>query len=97
MMRLEWTDNTRQERKALIAYIARDDVDTAKRIDDKLQSAAEGLLIFPRKGQAGRIRGTRDLFVPPRYRLIYKLENDRVIILSVLHTSQKYPLHVPGN
>lgn len=93
-MRLEWAENARRERKALIAYIARDDLDTAKRIDNRLQNAAEGLLVFPRKGQAGRISGTRDLYVPPRYRLIYKVDGDRVLILSVLHTSQSYPSHI---
>lgn len=95
-MRLEWTDNARQERKALFAYIARDDLDTAKRIDDKLQGAAESLLIFPRKGQVGRIKGTRDLYVKPTYRLIYMVKGDAVLILSVLHTSQDYPTSLAG-
>lgn len=94
-MELKWTENARRERLDLIEYIARDNLDAAFRIDERIQAAAENLLIFPEQAPVGRIKGTRDLFVKPRYRLIYQVTDEAIIILSILHTSQRYPVFLP--
>lgn len=57
-MRLEWIIRARSKRQSIIEYIAEDNFDAALRMDAKLQEVAESLLIFPKKGAEGRIRGT---------------------------------------
>ena len=90
-MRLEWSEKARQGLFAILEYIGSQDVDAAQRVFDELENAAESLLRFPMLGQPGRIAGTRDLLVRPRFRLIYKISNETIFILAVLHTSQRFP------
>lgn len=91
MMRIEWTDRARWQLVSILEYIGKDNIDAALKVDESLNRAAESLLDFPRKGHPGEIAGTREIFVKPRYRLIYIITEDTVLILSVLHTSQDYP------
>ena len=46
----------------------------------------------PDMGRTGRIAGTRELVIPRLpYVLVYRLTNGTVDILTILHTSQRWP------
>lgn len=74
-------------------YIAGDNPDAAVALDDLFQEKA-GLLLtdYPRAGRPGRVEGTRELVAHRHYILVYDVDDDRVRILRVLHTSLQYPL-----
>lgn len=60
----------------------------------RLEQTALLLEQFPMLGQAGRVEGTREFFVPGlRYVLIYRIEEARgvVRILRILHTRRQWP------
>jgi plasmid stabilization system protein ParE len=54
--------------------------------------AAARLKQFPQSGRVGRTRGTRELVVPGLpYIVPYRIVDDVILILSVVHTSRKWP------
>jgi toxin ParE1/3/4 len=47
---------------------------------------------LPRLGRPGRVEGTRELVVPNTpYIVAYAIIEDRVAILSVLHSARRWP------
>ena len=91
MTRIHWTYGARTDLLTCIGHIRKDNPDAAEEMLRLLQRAAESLARFPRKGGVGRIGGTRELVAHPRYILVYAILEDRIDILSVLHTSRQYP------
>ena len=41
--------------------------------------------------RTGRVTGTREAIVHPNYLLIYRVDEDAVVITAVLHARQQYP------
>ncbi len=91
-MKIVWSALAKQRRLEIIRYIAQYDIDAAKKMDMLLRSSAKSLLKFPRKGKAGKVEGTRELIITPRYVMVYTVSDSVIDIISVVHTSQLYPL-----
>ena len=49
------------------------------------------LSVQPLLGRPGRVTGTREFVVSPRYILVYEVTADTLIVLAVLHTSRQWP------
>ena len=74
------------------AYIARDKPIAADNQVQRVLQAAEGLLRFPESGRPGRRIGTRELVVGKTpYVVPYRLRDDTIEILRVLHGRQRWP------
>lgn len=86
-----WTAKARADLLAHIRFIAQDDPDAAARMNALLQAKASGLGQYPLMGRNGRVRGTRELLLPPHYILAYIVREDAVYIVSVLHAARRYP------
>jgi len=52
---------------------------------------AEFLTRFPELGRPGRVPDTRELLAHRHYFLIYRIREDAVQILRLLHTSKQWP------
>ena len=46
---------------------------------------------FPNGFRPGRIGGTREIVAHPNYIIVYRVQTDRIDIVSVLHARQEYP------
>ncbi len=92
-MSIEWSAPARADLKRIIAYIQRDDDQTAQRVAQRIVTAVESLGGFPGRGRPGRVAKTRELVIPGLpYVLPYvPLEGGGVVILRVLHTSMRWP------
>ncbi|MHB8948183.1 MAG: type II toxin-antitoxin system RelE/ParE family toxin [Rhodoferax sp.] len=53
--------------------------------------AAENLPSMPYLFRRGREPGTREYVVHPNYILVYRIGNDFIEVLRVLHSRQQYP------
>ena len=91
-MKVRWS------RPALIAlrnireYIAQDSPARAAGVVNRLRSAAMGLEQFPRRGRPGQMIGTRELVVARTpYVLVYRIEDEVVVIVRVRHGAQRWP------
>jgi toxin ParE1/3/4 len=82
-----WSPAALEDVESLAEYIARDSEFYARAVVDKILNAARKLKDFP---SAGRIvpeledETIRERFVYS-YRLIYRLESNRITILAIIH------------
>ena len=89
-MRIEWSDSARGDLEDLVRYISRDSVFYAQRFGEKVVLATRRLRDFP---ESGRMipevddQTLREIIVQG-YRVMYRLEADRVLILAVMHGSR---------
>lgn len=86
-MRVEWSDLAREDLDDQVRHISRDSVFYARRFSEKVVLATRRLKGFP---ESGRIipeaddETLREIIVQG-YRIMYRLEPDRVLILAVMH------------
>lgn len=90
MMRVEWSDPARDDLAELVHYIGRDSVFYARRFGAKVVLATRRLGRFPKCGRTipeAEDTSLREIIVQG-YRVMYRLEADRVLILAVIHGSR---------
>jgi toxin ParE1/3/4 len=90
--RVGWTESAWQELEAAAQYIAQDSSYFASALIHEAWRAAQSLRESPNRGRVlPELNDTsiREIFVK-RYRLIYELGSDRVIILSFLHGARQF-------
>ncbi len=91
-MTVVWSPRAIDHLTHLRAFIARENPRAANRIAATLLEAVERLAELPGLGRPGRIAGTRELVVPGTpYIVPYRLRGDRLEVIAVFHTSQKWP------
>ena len=81
--------------KALLAiqdYIARDNPSSAFEVAQHIRVAVAQLQDHPKIGREGRVRRTRELIIHGvPYIVPYRIKRKEIQILSVYHTSRKWP------
>ncbi|NCJ05375.1 type II toxin-antitoxin system mRNA interferase toxin, RelE/StbE family [Synechococcales cyanobacterium C] len=91
-MQARWLRKALRNLEQAHDYIAKDDPEAAIRTALKIQVAVEQLVQFPLMGRVGRVKGTRELVIANTpYFVVYRLKDNTVEILRVLHTSRRYP------
>ena len=91
-MTLVWSPRGVDHLAHLRAYIARHNPKAANRIASALLEAVERVAELPNLGRPGRIAGTREMVVPETpYLVAYRLRADRLEVIAVLHSRQKWP------
>ncbi len=96
-MRVEWTQQAKQDKAGQIDYIAQDNPLAAVSMGDEIERQVEMLAEHPKLGRTGRIKGTRELVVVRTpYIVAYRIKNDTVQVLRVLHGAQKSPKGFSG-
>lgn len=91
-MKIRWTKRAIRSLFSIHAYISSDSLAAATRVAAAILDATVRLGQFPQSGRPGRLEDTRELVVPGLpYILPYRVIDDTILILSVLHTSRKWP------
>ncbi len=91
-MRVKWTEPAAKALESIQDYIAKENSRAAFEVAQKIRHAAEQLNDHPELGRAGRVRGTYELVIPGLpYIVPYRVKGEEVQILSVYHTSRKWP------
>ncbi|MHB8843883.1 MAG: type II toxin-antitoxin system RelE/ParE family toxin [Nitrospirota bacterium] len=86
-MKLEWTEPAVLDLESIRYYITKDSAYYAARFVARIIEAAETLPNQPRMGRAvpeAEDDSIRELLFQ-NYRIIYRAESDRVLILTVIH------------
>jgi plasmid stabilization system protein ParE len=91
-MKIAWTDEAVESLAALHDYIAHDSPTYADRFVERLLAAVDQLETFPDLGRhvpeaPVEVPGVREILFHT-YRVIYRREAERVLILTVLHGSR---------
>lgn len=86
-MRVEWSDLARDDLDELVRYISRDSAFYARRFGEKVVLTTRRLRKFPESGRMipeAEDETLREIIVQG-YRVMYRLEPKRVLILAVMH------------
>ena len=91
-MKIEWTPLAPLRHSEHAAYIARDNSKAAERWVDRLFDKVARLEMLPDSGRMAPEVQRRDIreIVFGAYRIIYRREAERVAILTVRHSRQKW-------
>lgn len=91
-MKVVWTDEAARDLAAIVAHVAADNPEAARRLAARIVSAVETILPeAPKAGRPGRVAGTRELLVHRTYIAAYSLSTDRIAILTVRHAARLWP------
>ena len=96
-MNVVWTQNARRELRAVHDSIALNSVRYARGFVDRVTRSTQHLTRFPHVGaevSEYEDESIRELLEPP-YRIIYRVREDRVEILSVVHGARQLPSDPP--
>ena len=89
-MKIEWTEPAISDLESIKDYIAKDSEYYATRFVEKIMQAVENLEKFPEVGrkvpEAEEVNIRELLF--HNYRILYRVERERILILSVIHRSR---------
>jgi toxin ParE1/3/4 len=91
-MKIKWLRQALRNLEQAHSYIFKDDPEAARQLILRIQSVVNQLAEFPLMGRVGRVEGTRELVISnTSYLIIYRVTEESVEILRVLHTARKYP------
>ena len=91
-MQIRWQDDAINDLIQIRRFIAMDNPSAAARVANRIRSTGPELANQPGMGRPGRVPGTRErVLVDFPYTIAYRVEENSVVILRVLHTSRKWP------
>jgi toxin ParE1/3/4 len=91
-MQVVWSELALRDLVALRAFIAMDRPPVADKQMTAVLRAVARLAAFPEAGRPGRRAGTRELVVVRTpYLVAYRIRDNRVEVLRVLHERQRWP------
>jgi addiction module RelE/StbE family toxin len=90
MARLIWTTQALEDVEAICQFIARDAPRYAQVFATQVFEAVERLQTFPKSGRSVPEVGQENIreIIHGNYRIIYRLTNDVIQILTVYHSSR---------
>lgn len=91
-MKIVWTARARRNLRDAARYVMQFNPTAALAIVQTIRAAPAQLTQFPASGRPGQIEGTRELLVGSTdYILPYRMQDDVIEILAVVHTSRRWP------
>lgn len=91
-MKLVWSARSLSDREDIFSFIVADSPGAAAAIDERIEQAAQRLLVYPESGRRGRVEGTRELVIGKTpYLIAYTASVDLIRILRILHGSRYWP------
>ncbi len=91
-MKIKWLRQALRNLEQVHAYIVKEDPEVARQLIFRIQSAVDQLAEFPLMGRVGRVEATREFVISnTSYLIIYRVKEESVEIIRILHSSRKYP------
>ncbi len=72
-------------------FIVRDKPLAALALDESFETHANRIEANPYLYRTGRVADTREAVVHPNYVIVYRIKNETITILRVLHAAQCWP------
>jgi toxin ParE1/3/4 len=92
LTRIRWTTAATTDLESITDYLFEKTPQNAAQLIRKIYEAPQTLKNYPNLGRAGKKEGTRELVLTPLpYVVIYKIMDDTIIIVRVLHGAQEWP------
>jgi toxin ParE1/3/4 len=84
---LRWTNRALGRLDEIASYIAKDNPTRATTFVKELRNKVD-ILKSHQLGKAGRVFGTKELVLHRNYLAVYRVKDDEVQIITILHTAQ---------
>lgn len=91
MIEVRWTEQAADDLVAIKAFIGRDSEAHALGVVERLYLSVDQLRAFPESGRAVPERPQLRELVRAPYRIVYRLEADVVVVLTVFHATRPFP------
>lgn len=91
MLTLIWREQALDDIDRTLRHIGAHDRAAADRLGLAIADCAQRFSEHPLMYRAGRVRETREAVVNPNYILIYRVTEETVEVLSLVHSRQQYP------
>ena len=91
MLPLRWRRTALDDLDQLIGYIARSNPVAAESLRDRIESVVLPLSEHPYLYRPARVSGTRELVAHPNHIVVYRVLEDCVEIVNILHARMRYP------
>ena len=90
-MKLVWLESALEDQDAILEYITEHNEAAADKLQNEFEACATRLLDYPLMYAPGRVPGTREALAHPNYILVYRVLDDTVEIVRLVHARQQYP------
>ncbi|MFM6845117.1 MAG: type II toxin-antitoxin system RelE/ParE family toxin [Dolichospermum sp.] len=91
-MQVKWLRRALRNLEQARNYVFQENPTAAQELIIKIQNAANQLEKYPFMGKSGRVEGTKELIISNSpYMIIYRVKEESVEVLRILHTSKCYP------
>jgi toxin ParE1/3/4 len=90
-VKLVWHPLAMADRECIMDFIAHDKPLAALALDENFEIHGDRIEANPHLYRPGRVAGTREVVVLPNYIMVYRIENETITILRVLHAAQRWP------
>jgi plasmid stabilization system protein ParE len=96
-MRIDWAGPARRDLQSIRDYVARDSAYYADRLVERIVGAVDNLSVFPELGRIVPEVARPDIreLLCGNYRVMYRLQTDRVLIVAVVHAARDWTQHEP--
>lgn len=88
---IDWSEPALMDVERIVQFLLQDDLAMASDMAQRIFDAGASLTQMPDRARPGRVPNTRELLVPKTPYLVIFSREDKVNILRVLHTRQKWP------
>ena len=94
-MRIRWLRLALSDLDEIAEYISKTNTSASRKIIKTLWNNAQSLVKHPNIGRQGRVHGTRELIISgTNYIIPYRVIDEEIQILRVLHASRKWPTNL---
>jgi addiction module RelE/StbE family toxin len=91
-MNIKWTSQAEDDLQSILVYIILNNPTAAVALVDAIVDSVEHTLSsHPNAGRKGRVEGTREWVAHKKYVVAYRVKNDCVQVVSVMHSSRLWP------
>ncbi len=88
---VRWLHLALQDLSGIAKYLSQHGDNAANDVAEHIWQAGLSLADMPSRGRAGRVPATRELVLTKYpYVLVYRVEDGKVQILRIIHTSRQY-------
>lgn len=88
---IQWSKHAQRDRTIARMSLENFNLHVALDFEDSLKRAVKTLRSFPAIGRPGRLPNTPELVSHKRYRIIYRLKENKVTILKLHNVSRPWP------
>jgi len=93
---IRWTEQAVEDLREIRRYIERDSPRYGRLVVERLYESTQRLEQFPRSGRVVpglNLEHVRELIVG-EYRIVYRVEYDAVVLLTVFRSSRLFPIEI---